>query len=137
MLTQADKQEIVKMRVNGFTLQDIANKFGVTRQYVSLFLNGLSRDRKRSCRKCIFPGLKAWMNQNNVSVTQLYESVGVWGSYPMLLHRLAGKYEFTLSEIKAVLAYTGMTFEEAFGVVEDAPGGDTNGSEQQAEGCEI
>lgn len=124
MLTHADKQEIVTMRVNGFTLQEIADKFGVSRQNISLFLNGLSRNRKRSCRKCIFPGLKAWMNQNNVSVTQFYESVGCWGSYPTLFHRLAGKYEFTLSEIKAVLAHTGMTFEEAFGEVETLNGDD-------------
>lgn len=137
MLTYAAKQEIVKMRIDGFTIQEIADRHGVTKQYISLFLKGLSSEKKRRCHKCIFPGLKAWMVQNNVSVTQFFEEIKLWGSYPTLFHRLDGKYEFTLKEIKAILAYTGMTFDEAFGVVEYVPGGEQDGCEQQTERCEV
>lgn len=123
-LTNSDLCKIAQMRVNGFTLQEIADKFGVTRQYVSKYLIGLASDRKRKCKKNIFPGLRSWMERNNVSAKMLFEGTGAWGSYPTMFHRLNGKYDFTLKEIKAVLSYTGMTFDEAFGEVETLNGDD-------------
>lgn len=138
-MTHENKRVVLEMRLAGYTLQEIADEIGTTRQNVSLFLRSLATERRKGFKpfRCVFPGLKAWMYKNRVSITQLIDDVKVFNGYQTLYRRMKGELDFTLSEIKAILAYTGLTFEEAFGVVEDAPGGDTNGSEQQAEGSAI
>jgi len=138
-MTHENKRAILEMRLAGYTLQEIADKIGTTRQNVSLFLRGLATERKKGFKPfvCVYPGLKAWMYKNRVSITKLIDDIKVLKCYQSLYRRMNGEVEFELSEIKAILAYTGLTFDEAFGVVEDAPGGDTNGSEQQAEGSTV
>ena len=114
------------MRLDGYTIQAIADRFGTTKQNISLFLNGLASDRRRNIKKCkcIFSGLKKWMIENRVSATKLCEDIEIFGHYPKLYNRMIGKYEFTMPEIKAILAYTGLTFDEAFGVVKPLDGAD-------------
>lgn len=125
-MTYEQKQGILKMRLDGFTIQEIADKFGTTRQNISLFLNNLASERKGGYKrcKCVYPGLRAWMFKNKVSALKLLEDLQLFESYPPIHNRLSGKKEFTLAEIKEILAYTGLTFEEAFGVVEPLDGAD-------------
>ena len=64
---------------------------------------------------CIFPGLKAWMQRNDWSVSRLaYEA-----DLPMntLSNNLSGRAEMKMHTICSVLAATGLTFEQAFGEV--------------------
>lgn len=138
-MTYENKQKIVQMRVMGYTQQEIADELGTTKQNISLFLNGLASERKRGFKpfECVYPGLKAWMFKRRCSLPKLIKDIKIWNSYPPLHDRMSGKREFKISEVKAILAYTGLTFEEAFGQAEDAPGGGTNGSEQQAEGSAV
>lgn len=80
-----------------------------------------------------FPGLTRWMNEHRYTVSKLARELNMTKSRSGIALKLSGIRNFSLSEVKAILSFTGLTFEEAFG--EEAPGGDLNGCEQQTERC--
>lgn len=135
-MTREEKVKAFEMSLDGATFQEIADAFGVSRQCIE---QGLTRKIWRAPKKfeCVFPVLKRWLDEQRLSISRFNKAAKVCKYSDSLRRKLAGDHAFTMHEIKAILAYTGLTFEEAFGVVEDAPGGDTNGSEQQAEGGAI
>lgn len=119
-MTFEDKRTILEMRLAGRTLQEIADEIGVTRQNVSLFLNQLASERKKGFKpfKCIYPGLKEWMFKNRIGISRIVNDMKLWKSETVMFGRLNGRTNFTIAEINAILEYTGLTYEEAFGVVE-------------------
>ena len=61
-MTYADKQKVLEMRLEGYTIQDIADEFGVSKQNISQFLNTLCKEKRRYKRcNCIYPGLREWL----------------------------------------------------------------------------
>lgn len=137
-MTREEKIKAFEMRLDGMTFQEIGDHFGVTRQCIEGYLKP-NRTRKKPYKnfKCIYPGLKKWMLENCVSVMTMHDDLHLYANHPTLYRFMKGKALPTMDVIKKILAYTGLTFEEAFGQVEDAPGGDPNDSEQQAEGSAV
>lgn len=135
-MTREEKIKAFEMSLDGATFQEIADTFGVSRQCIE---QGLSRKQWRAPKqfKCVFPALESWLHEQRLSVHRFNGAANVCKHSNSLRLKLAGRFEFTMPEIKTILSYTGMTFEEAFGQVEEAPGGDPNGSEQQAEGSAV
>ena len=124
------KEDIVIMfekRISGATLEEIGKEFGVTRERVRQILEANVKNpviKKSSGCKCIYPALTEWMMTNGCSGYKLCHESGVSRTMVSFYNKLQGKNPFTITEIKQILAYTGMTFEEAFGTVE------ANGGEQ-------
>lgn len=133
-MTREDKIKAYVMCLDGATLQEAADRFGVTREYIRQIFN----PRKRAPKEfsCIYPWLKNWIIEHGYSCPMFQDACGLPFSYNALLQKCKGMSDFTMREIKMILAFTGMTFEEAFGK-EDRPGGESNGCEQQTEGREI
>ena len=127
-MTLEDKRSILEMRLAGYTLQEIADEIGMTRQNVSLFLNRLATERKKGFKlfKCIYPGLKEWMFKNRISISRIVNDMKLWNSETVMFGRLNGRTNFSIAEINAILEYTGLTYEQAFGVVELPVGADPN-----------
>nr|DAJ48863.1 MAG TPA: Protein of unknown function (DUF2774) [Caudoviricetes sp.] len=112
------------MRDKGMTFQQIADELGVTRQRVAQYCAGVNAKHYRFCgeKTCVYVGLRNWMNENRVSITALLQMMGyVFApeSNERWKRKLAGKSALRIDEIKRILAVTGMTFEQAFGRVED------------------
>lgn len=124
-MTREEKIKAFEMSLDGATFQEIADAFGVSRQCIE---QGLSRKQWRAPKKfeCVFPALKIWLNEQHLSVHRFNEAAKVCKHSNSLRQKLAGQYEFTMPEIKTILSYTGMTFEEAFGEVGAAPDGDSD-----------
>ncbi len=127
-MTHEDKRAILEMRLAGYTLQEIADEMGMTSQNVSLFLRKLATERKKAFKpfKCIYPGLKEWMFKNRISITRIVNDMKLWNSETVMFGRLNGRTNFTIAEINAILEYTGLTYEQAFSVVELPDGADPN-----------
>lgn len=63
----------------------------------------------------VYPQLKAALQGSGITPPELSEKLGV---SPRCVWRwTTGKNEFSIGVIKAILAVTGLTFEEAFGEV--------------------
>ena len=56
--------------------------------------------------------LRAWMGANKVTLEKLAEMIDM--PYPTLQTRLAGKTQWKLSDIMALMKATGLPFEELF-----------------------
>lgn len=114
-MTEEDWAEARAMRANGFTLQEVADRFGVTRQLISKKMPTYCH-AKQTCRdpgKIIYPGLRRYMMDNRFTFSRFAVHCGV--GYPQLYNALTGRADPFKATIDKILAGTGMTYEEAFG----------------------
>lgn len=108
-----------KERAQGKTYQEIADKYGVTKQAVSLACrqNTSNGFRVYTEKGCIYPNLRKWLNKNKVSRAQLARRMGMVG-YHSTANRvgaiLSGKLEPTKGTIDKLLQITGMKYETMF-----------------------
>ena len=122
MMTQENKDrllEMIKMRLDGCTYQEIAERYGVTRQCVqqsiSSFMGKERSVRKSSLDRCVYPNIKAWMLDNNISMIKLSKICGLAETHIGAVRtKLCGERDFKISEIKAILKESGKTFEYLF-----------------------
>ena len=122
MMTQENKDrllEMIKMRLDGYTYQEIADKYGITRQCVQQsIVNFVEKERnvrKSALDRCIYPNIKKWMIDNDISMIKLSKICGrTEKNTGAVRPKLNGEREFKISEIKAILKESGKTFEYMF-----------------------
>ncbi len=114
MQSKENLMKMFEMHLDGISHAEIAKEFGLSRQRVHQIVGNNAFLPGRPIRKCAFPGLAKWMFEHGISTKQLAEVLNCMNYYT-LGYKLRGIYQFTMPEIKAILAYTGLTFEEAFG----------------------
>lgn len=116
-MTREEKIQAFAMRLDGATYQEIGNKFGVSRQRIEQVINKkLQKPSKRFIGKgFLYPNLIKWMIENEMSIHDLTETLGLNRSATLTL-KLKGKSEFKKREIDIILAKTNMKYEECFGL---------------------
>lgn len=104
---------------SGMTMEQIGEKFGITRQRVFQLIGGNKKRRSAvvTPEKCIYIGLRKWMNKNDVSVTEMTRKM-YGNSTPVNYHHvremLAGKLNMRKLDIDKIIKITGLTYEELF-----------------------
>ena len=112
--------DMFKMRLEGATYQEIADKYGITKQRVEGILKMREPSKKHSNKKyekCIYKGLREWLQQNNYKLNDLQNLISKNKQSQAgnsLRMKLCGEREFRLSDINKIINLTGMTFEELF-----------------------
>lgn len=111
--------DLVQMRIDGYTFQEIADKYGVSRQYIHQELSaivGNAKPRQKGIdEKIIYPNLAKWIFENRIPKYKLSEIVGMKSkSTEGIRQKLYGKRNFSITEIKKLLEVTGETFEYLF-----------------------
>lgn len=111
--------EMIKMRLDGCSYQEIGNKYGITKQCVQQSIaNFTGKERTIRCSpldKCIYPNIRKWMLDNNISMIKLSKICGLAETHIGAVRtKLNGEREFKISEIKAILKESGKTFEYMF-----------------------
>lgn len=109
-MTREEKIGMFCMRMDGYTLQEIGNKYGITREYVRQILD--VGKRKDISQKIVYPGLKQYLVENKMSVRKLSFLIGT--QYQTALNTLHGKSKPGMDVINKILQVTGLTYEEAF-----------------------
>lgn len=114
MLTREQKIEIFVMRTDGYTMQEIADKFGMTKENVRLVINGLL-DRKpvNTGNGRMYPAIRRALRRKGMSVYELSRSTGI--CVATLYRAVRPNENPNKKTIDAILAATGLTYEEAFG----------------------
>lgn len=108
-------------RDKGLTYQQIADKYGVTRQNVGIACAKYNPNKFRfqSEDKVIYPNLRNWMNTNKVGVSELLRRMRMspgTGNHSMMRAVLRGKSNPRKALVDTLLSVTGMTYEELFEV---------------------
>ena len=114
-----DKTQIIKDRKSGMTMQQIAEKYGITKQYVSTITCqiGTGHFQRVTVKRCVYPNLRAWMNNHRVGVTELAGRVGISmeaNNIETLRNVLRGRTQPKKNLIEKLLSITGMTYEQLF-----------------------
>ncbi len=122
MKNKIDIAQAEEMRNQGKTFHEIGAHFGVTYEGVRLVLAHMAPQKRYfravTEKRCIYPGLRDWMNREQVSPRRLTAMMGYStyaGVVRSLSDRLSGRAEIRIGDIRNILRLTGMTFEEAFG----------------------
>ena len=113
-MTKEQLTKAFELRVDGLTYDEIAEHMGVSRQAVHEALHR-AMDNGRVYAKCVYPGLRRWMIDHNISRRQLALALRPGVKPGWLYYKLEGRFRLSMGDVKAILKYTGMTFEEAFG----------------------
>lgn len=111
-MTREEKIKAFAMKLDGKTLQEIGDEFGVSKQCIHQLLNRSCKNRASSI--CIYKGLSEILCNNNLSIARFCEQLKLDLSPVSISRKLSGKTDFKISEIKKILQVTGLTFEECF-----------------------
>jgi DNA-binding helix-turn-helix protein len=109
-MTREEKIDMFCMRMDGYTLQEIGDKYGVTREYVRQVLDVGKRKDKFS--KIVYPKLKQYMIERKLSIRKLSILIDIQSATATRL--LYGESSPTMSTVNKILKLTGLTYEEAF-----------------------
>ena len=115
----ANRWEILADRETGMTLQQVAEKHGVSRQYVSVVCGKYNPSYFKYITEegCIFPNLRRWMNENKVGKQEFLrrmhmDTCGV--NSTRLKGVINGSSTPRKDWIDLMLGVTGMTYEKLF-----------------------
>ena len=102
------------MRIDGCTFQEIADKMGISKQYVHAELKRcLSRNSDCVLRKkCVYPNISKYILGNKLTISSFVSNIGM--NYDSALKILKGISKPSQTSIEKILKATGMTYEEAF-----------------------
>lgn len=120
MLTIDQKVEMYRMRLEGKSYQNIADRFGVSRQYVYQLIGQQCKSEPYRNVNVPYTGLKKWMNESRYSVAELSRESGCTDNHSKgtIASYLKGSPRMDIDSIRKILRFTGLTFEEAFGEAE-------------------
>lgn len=121
-MSKVNKEKIAEMRElkkQGKTYQEIGNILGISRQRVHYLIGNKNEFlfKKILPNKCIYVGLRKWMNENKVCFSELTRQI--YGhsnpnNQALVKKRISGKTTFHKPFIDSILKITGLTYEEAF-----------------------
>lgn len=105
-MTKKQKEKVFQMRESGKSYQEIANKIGVSKQYIHAFIN------YSKPKKYCYPKIEEWMRKNDVTLKDLSGLIDL--SIVSLSRKLHGYTKFNMDEIERILLLTGLSFEVCF-----------------------
>ena len=110
-------------REKGLTYQEIADKYGVSRQNVASACIGTQKRNFRfwSSSTCIYPNVLNWLNENQITCGELIFKMG-WrahsATYSKLYSYLSGVCYPPKLTIDKFLSVTGLSYEQFFATSE-------------------
>ena len=114
-MTREEKIDAFTMRLDGCTLQEIGDKYGLTRERIRQMFasittkSGISR---KSYKNYIYPNISDWMIDNNVKQSDLSKKLGC--AQVTISSYLTGKNPPSFAFINLMLELTKMPYEVAF-----------------------
>lgn len=114
-MTIDQKVEAYRMRLEGASLQSIADTFGVTRERIHQILPGEGKSWRDDAvlSRCAYPGIAQWLFDNRINYAKF---AGLTGFAQATISRwMNGTHKLSKSAIDKILEVTGMTYEQAFG----------------------
>lgn len=112
------KEKMRELRDQGMKQREIAELFGVSKQYVSTVCAVHQPGKYIPVGKdCVYPNLKRWMNENRVSKSEMLRRMGLerhQNNMGRLTRCIRGESQPRKDYIDKMLEVTGMTYEVMF-----------------------
>ena len=106
-------------RANGLTYQEIADKYGVSKQRIGQVCAEYNPFyfRPWSETSCVYPNVRNWLNKNKITKAELIRRLGLtlhYTHYTRVGYYLRGEHYPSKKMIDALLDMTGLTYEKFF-----------------------
>lgn len=106
-------------RKKGLTYQQIADKYGVTKQTICCACRVYNPNlfQPVSAKRCIYVNLRTWMNKHKVGIAELTRRMGFIGASSDAVRTsnlLKGKFFPRKPHIDKLIEITGLTYEKLF-----------------------
>lgn len=111
-MTKEQKLEAYSMILDGYTLQEIGDKFGISKQRVSQLFPQTNQKVSSAAEGCVYPNIARWMIENRAGFAAIARGCNV--TTPTIRYALTSGGNIRKGTIDAFLRFTGMTYEEAF-----------------------
>lgn len=113
-MTIDEKVEAYRMRLNGASLQECADRFGVSRERIRQIIPGVGERsiRQEAYKSCIYPNISNFMYENQYNYHSISKMTGF--AQVTVSDYLTGKKDMRKRFIDKILDITDMTYEEAF-----------------------
>ena len=111
-MTKEEKIDAFTMRLNGYTLQEIGDKYGLTRERIRQMFAAVTTESRISRKNYIYPNISDWMIDNNVSQYDLCKKLGC--TQTTISSYLTGRKHPSFAFINLMLELTKMPYEVAF-----------------------
>lgn len=117
-MTTEKINQMIEMRSNGSTLQQIADKFGVSRQYIHTLIPRFNQQtRKPDYSVWIYPAIAEYCEFNKLGMPDIENEFGI--TYNSFYSIMTGRYCPSKTTIDKILKATCLTYEEAFKTKEE------------------
>lgn len=111
-MTREEKIDAFTMRLDGYTLEEIGEKYGVTRERIRQIFGNVVNESGISRKNYIYPNIADWMIENGITQTKLCKKLGI--TQNAVSQYLTGKHSPTFEFINLILELTKMPYEVAF-----------------------
>lgn len=112
-MTKEEKMEMFSMRLEGYSLQRIGDRYGISRERVRQILSRATSPQTPKKGQCIYPNFRSWLEEQGISINGFSKMIGK-EKPTRLYHVLSGRVFPKKNEIDEMLEATGMTYEEFF-----------------------
>lgn len=120
-MTIDQKVEVYRMRLEGATLQSIADHFEVSLEWIRQIvppIEGKTWSLEGMRNRCVYPGIAQWLYENRCTYAKLAELIGA--PQASVSRWMNGVHKPNKPTIDKILKVTGMTYEQAFGEEESS-----------------
>ena len=111
-MTREEKIEAFTMRLDGYTLKEIGDHFGLTCERIRSMFAAVTTESGIVRKNYVYPNIARWMVLNGINQTWFARKLGV--SSKSISFCLTGRTDPSYRFVNLVLQETGMTYEEAF-----------------------
>lgn len=112
-MTKDQVKDMFSMRLDGFTLTEIGEKYGITKERVRQILSYTATGKNRCIMKnYVYPNIENWMYDKEITQEDIAKECGCSQNNVSCI--LIGKHKPSFEFISAVIKMSGMTFQEAF-----------------------
>lgn len=111
------QRKAMTMRMDGMSLEEIAQVMGCTRQNVFILLQKAKEnldkpEYKRGANSCVYPAIRSFMLENHVTVQWMADQIGIQNTH--MVQILHGKLDIRLSTARKIAAVCGLPVDVAF-----------------------
>jgi hypothetical protein len=111
-MTKEQKIEAYTMILDGCTLTEVGDKFGISKQRVSQMFPQANKKVDAAAEGCVYPNISKWMVEHRAGFASIARGCG--STTPTIRYALTSGGSIRKDLIDALLRLTGMTYEEAF-----------------------
>lgn len=111
-MTKEEKIQAYSMLLDGHTLVEVGDKFGVSKQRIDQMFHATNIRVEMAAESCVYPNISKWMIANRSGFAVIARACET--STNAVRYALTTGGNIRKRTIDSILQLTGMTYEEAF-----------------------